>query len=202
MVKYRLYLCTDSFMVKDRSLEEVLDQAIEGGVTVLQIREKELSSRLFYEKALWMKEIAHRHSIPFIINDRVDIAMAVDADGVHVGQSDLPVPVIRNLLGKDKIIGVSVDSIEKAKAAQIAEVDYIGVGAVFPTDTKKDVESVIGIEGLREVCKSVSIPIVGIGGVTQENYKEVLEAGADGVAVISAILGKEDIKAAAEGFYQ
>lgn len=196
-INYKLYLVTDKDLLKDKDLIKSLEEAILGGVTLLQLREKDDSTLDFYKEAMLVKELTKKYNIPYIINDRLDIALAVDADGVHLGQGDMPLNIARKLLGPDKIIGVSAHTIEEALKAQAGGADYIGVGAIFNTSTKKDANSVT-IISLEEIKKSVDIPVVAIGGINYLNAKEVIKTGIDGIAVVSAILGKEDIRKASE----
>ncbi len=196
-VDYTLYLVTDRGILNGRDLFEAVEAAIKGGITLLQLREKEASSREFYELAVRMKMLADRHRIPLIINDRLDIALAVDADGLHVGQEDLPVEVARRLLGPGKILGCSVSNEEEALQAERAGADYLGAGNVYPTGSKEVATPPIGVEGLRRIKEAVSIPVVGIGGIGLRNVEAVKETGVDGISVISAILGSRDIERAA-----
>lgn len=195
---YSLYLVTDRSFLKEELLHEAVEEAILGGVTMVQLREKDASTRDFYRQALEVKKITEIYKIPLIINDRLDIAQAVDAEGVHLGQSDMPLTAARNILGRDKIIGISVGNVEEALEAEKNGADYVGIGTVFFTGTKKDIDTPIGIEGLEKICNSINIPAVAIGGINENNFKEVLSTGVDGISVISAILGKDDIKTAAE----
>ncbi len=196
-IDYTLYLVTDRDLMSTKTLEEAVEQAIMGGCTLVQLREKTSSSREFYQTALKVKEITDKYKVPLIINDRVDIALAVDADGVHVGQSDLPAAVVRKIIGKDKIIGVSAGSVENAIEAQRDGADYIGVGALFSTSTKTDANSV-SKETLMEIIEEVSIPVVGIGGINAQNAAQLKNTGIDGIAVVSAIIAQKDIKLSAE----
>jgi len=194
-VNYALYLVSDRAVLKGRDFTSSLEEAIKGGVSVIQLREKDTSSLEFYELAVKVKELTNKYNIPLIINDRLDIALEVDADGLHVGQGDLPAHIARGILGKDKILGVSTATLEEAQLAIDAGADYIGVGALFPTDTKSDTRSVT-LQQLKHIKKNVTVPVVGIGGINEANIKSVFETGIDGVAVVSAILGKPDIMAA------
>lgn len=200
---YRLYLVTDRNCLQQQTLEQAVEQAILGGVTLVQLREKAIASKAFYERALRIKAICHRYNVPLLINDRVDIALAVEADGVHIGQSDLPCGVVRQILGKDKIIGVSARTAQQAIQAQADGADYLGVGAMFATSTKQDAKTV-SVETLNDIRESVSIPIVAIGGInhtTLPALQQALQAAdtsIDGVAVVSAILGQKDVKLASE----
>ncbi len=200
-IDYSLYLVTDREVLRGRDLFSSVEEAILGGVTLVQLREKDISSLDFFNIAIRLKEITDKYSIPLIINDRVDIALAVDASGVHVGQSDFPCQVARKLLGKDKIVGVSVATMEEALKAESEGADYIGVGAVFPTGTKLDARDV-SIEVLKNIKRNINIPVVAIGGISEVNCGHLKESNIDGIAVISAILGKDDIKAAANTLKQ
>jgi len=192
-----LYLVTDRGLTKNRPLEAIIKEAIEGGVSMVQIREKDCSSLDFYQLALRIKSLLAPYQIPLIINDRVDIALAVDADGLHIGQSDLPYSVARNLLGKDKIIGLSVENLQQAKEANALDVDYIGLSPVFYTDTKNDIAPTLGLEGIKEIAKISKHRMVGIGGINTSNASDIVSSGAEGVAVVSAILSHSDPKKAA-----
>ncbi len=193
---FTLYLVTDRRWLGERTLWDGVEEAILGGVTIVQLREKEISSKEYFELAQRVKEVTDRHDIPLIINDRIDIALAIDADGVHLGPEDLPVPIARKLLGDGKIIGSSAASVDEALLFQAQGADYLGVGAVFPTATKRGTEKV-GLEDLRGIKSAVRIPVVAIGGIKAENAKPVMETGVDGVAVVSAIMDQTDIREAA-----
>jgi len=196
-IDYSVYLVTDRRILQGRDLLDAVAEAIEGGVTLIQLREKEVSSREFYQIALKVKDLAHSKGVPLLINDRLDIALAVNADGLHIGQEDLPLKVARKLLGPDKIIGLSVSNLEDAVQGEKEGADYLGAGAVYPTTSKDVSESPIGPDGLKKIKDAVSIPVVGIGGINLFNIEEVKRTGVDGVAVISAIMGAPDIKDAA-----
>jgi thiamine-phosphate pyrophosphorylase len=198
-VNYGLYLVTDREVLKERNLCLSVEQAIQGGVTLVQLREKDVSSLEFYRIALEVKNITDKYNVPLIINDRLDIAMAVDAAGVHVGQSDLTCEVARKILGDKKIIGVSTATVDEAIAAEKDGADYIGVGAMYLTQTKTDARSVT-IETLAKIKQSINIPVVAIGGINENNFIPLKNTGIDGLAIVSAILGKENIKEAAERF--
>lgn len=195
-VDYTLYLVTDRDLMSTGTLEEAVEEAICGGCTIVQLREKTASSLEFYENALKVKAVTDKHNVPLIINDRVDIALAVDAAGVHVGQSDLPAVVVRKLIGRDKILGISAKTVESAVKAQREGADYIGVGALYSTSTKADA-SVITREQLMEVRRAVNLPIVGIGGINRQNAGELGTTGIEGIAVVSAIISQKDISLAA-----
>ena len=193
---FTLYLVTDRRWLGERTLWDGVEEAIRGGATLVQLREKKISSKEYLELAQKVKTVTDRHDIPLIINDRIDIALAVDADGVHLGPEDLPVPIARKLLGGGKIIGSSAASVDEALLFQAQGADYLGVGAVFPTATKRGTEKV-GLEDLRGIKSAVHIPVVAIGGIKAENAKPVMETGVDGVAVVSAIMDQTDIREAA-----
>jgi thiamine-phosphate pyrophosphorylase len=193
---FTLYLVTDRRWLDEKTLWDAVEEAIDGGATLVQLREKKISSKEYFELAQRVKEVTDRHGIPLIINDRIDIAQAIDADGVHLGPEDLPVPIARTLLGDGKIIGSSAASVAEARLFQAQGADYLGVGAVFPTATKRGTEK-IGLDDLREIKAAVYIPVVAIGGIKAENAQPVMETGVDGVAVVSAIMDQEDIREAA-----
>lgn len=196
-IDYTLYLCTDRRVMTTESIEDAVELAIKGGVSVVQLREKECTSREFYELALAVKEITDAYEVPLLINDRVDIAMAIGADGVHLGQSDVPVHAARNVLGPDKIIGATAHNVKEAEKAWKLGADYLGVGDVFGTTSKSDT-SRIAMDELHKICQTVPIPVVAIGGVNEENIHKLRGSGVAGAAVISAVIGKENITAAAE----
>lgn len=195
-VDYSLYLVTDSELTKERGLYTCVEEGIEGGVTLLQLREKDKSTKYFYEMASKIKELAAKHNVPLIINDRMDIALAADADGLHIGQDDMPLTIARKYMGQEKLIGVSATSLEEALQAQKEGADYVGVGAVFTTPTKKDAKYV-SLEELTRIKAVLKIPVVAIGGINEHNAGKLWATGIDGISVISAILGKKDIKQAA-----
>lgn len=192
-----LYAVTDRHWLGNRSLVGVVKESLDGGVTFVQLREKDLDHDRFLREARYIKNICHDYHVPFVVNDNIEIAMEVDADGVHVGQSDMEVSEVRKLLGPKKIIGVSAQTVEQAIAAWKGGATYLGVGAVFPTGSKEDAEAV-SLTTLKEICASVSIPVVAIGGITLENIKELAGTGIDGIAVISAIYAQENIREASE----
>lgn len=193
---YRLYLVTDRQLMSYDTLAEAVEQAILGGCTMIQLREKELSSLEFYNQAVAVKQVTDKYHIPLIINDRIDIAMAVQATGVHIGQRDLPAAAVRKVIGENMLLGVSASSIAEAIQAQQDGADYLGVGAMFPTGTKTDAESV-SMEELQKIRTAVSLPIVVIGGINKGNAGCFKPMGIDGLAVVSAIIAQSDIKAAA-----
>ncbi|MCD7973358.1 MAG: thiamine phosphate synthase [Candidatus Azobacteroides sp.] len=193
-----LYLVTDRGLSCGRPLVEVVQEAVKGGVTMVQLREKEASSREFYELAVELKKLLLPWQIPLIINDRLDIALACDAEGLHIGQSDLPYPVARHLLGKNKIIGLSVENLRDVRQANDWEVDYIGISPVFGTSTKTDTAPPVGLEGVRRLTKESVHPAVGIGGINLSNARQLIEAGAKGVSVVSAIMSAPSPREAAE----
>lgn len=201
-IDYSLYLITDRFLVGDKDFFDAIAQALKGGVTLLQVREKEIDSKDFYTIALKLREITQKFNVPLIINDRLDIALAVDADGLHIGQSDLPINVVRNLLGKSKILGYSASNVEEALYGEKMGADYIGAGAVFPTNSKLDAGDSIGLAGLKEIVESVQIPVVGIGGISMGNISDVKATGAMGISLISGILSQKDTYKAAKELIQ
>ena len=194
----QVYLVTDPDLAAGKDLCAIVEQAVKGGVSMVQIREKKASTLDFYQQALAIKKILRPYKVPLIINDRLDIALAVDAEGLHIGQSDLPYAIARQLLGKDKIIGLSVENIEQAKEANELDVDYIGLSPVFSTQTKEDIAKPLELEGIREIASFTKHPTVAIGGINKENTASILEAGADGIAVVSAIICSDTPELAAK----
>lgn len=195
-IDYSVYLVTDRDLMSTETIEEAIEQAIAGGTTLIQLREKECSSLDFYNTAVKVKEICDKNKVPLLINDRLDIALAVDADGVHVGQSDLPASVVRKIIGEDKIIGVSAGNLKDAVKAERDGADYIGVGAMYATGTKKDAKPT-SLETLKEIRKNVNIPIVVIGGINKDRIKDFKGTNINGVAIVSAIIAQKDIKRSA-----
>ncbi len=193
----RLYVITDRALARGRSEREIVHQAIAGGATAIQLRWKTgpLSEALRVGREL--RELCSREGVLFVVNDRVDLALALDADGVHVGVSDLPVAETRRLVGDQVVIGFSPETVEQAREAEAAGADYLGVGPVFPTVTKPDAGPAVGLEHVQRIAAAVRIPVVGIGGITAENAGAVIRAGAVGVAVISAVVGADDVRLAA-----
>lgn len=200
-VDYTLYLCTDRELMSKDTLEESVEQAILGGTTIVQLREKNCSSREFYDTAVRVKKITDKYQVPLIINDRADIALAVDASGVHVGQGDLPAETVRKMIGPDKILGVSAATLEEAVKAQNDGADYLGVGAMYATETKTDARHVT-MEELKEIRSRTDIPIVVIGGINHNTLKNFKGMGIDGLAVVSAVIAADDIKDAARRMVQ
>lgn len=187
-----LYAVTDQTWLKEgQTLLSVCEDVLENGATFLQIREKDLDANAFEAEAAKLKDLCARYKVPYVVNDSVEIALAIDADGVHVGQSDIKGRDIRSLIGPDKILGISAGTVEEAIAAENAGADYIGVGAVFGTSTKKNARN-LSVEKLREISNAVSIPAVAIGGINGKNLMELRGSGVDGVAVVSAIFAAED----------
>lgn len=194
---YSLYLVSDRSLLDGRDLLEEIMKAVKGGVSVVQLREKDASSREFYNLAAALKNKLEGSGVPLIINDRLDIALAMNADGLHIGQDDLPFPVARRLLGADKLIGLSVSSRAEAEEGVRQGADYLGVGPVFATPTKPDAALPTGISLLAELKKHTSVPLVAIGGINLDNIAAIREFGTDGVAVVSALMGSHDIEMAA-----
>lgn len=194
VIDYSIYLVTDEACLHGRPLLECVEEALAAGVTLVQYRAKAADGGVLYAEACKLKELCDKYNVPLIINDRLDIALAVGAAGVHLGQDDLPCAVARRLLGEDFIIGVSAHNPAEAVQAVSEGADYLGCGAVFGTATKHDVAK-LGLENLRAIRKAVAVPMVGIGGITADNYAEVLATGADGAAIVSGILAQDDIGA-------
>ncbi len=195
---YTLYLVTDRSLMSTATLIEAVEQAILGGCTMIQLREKNISSLDFYRQSVEVKKITEQYHVPFIINDRIDIAIAVNADGVHIGQSDIPAAIARDLIGTDMLLGVSAASVKEAVQAANDGADYLGAGAMFPTGTKTDA-NYVSIEELKKIRHAVNLPIIAIGGINKGNIKQFHDTGINGLAVVSAIIAQPDIqKAAAE----
>lgn len=193
-IDYSIYLVTDEACLHGRPLLKCVEEALAAGVTLVQYRAKAADGGVLYAEACRLKELCDKYNVPLIINDRLDIALAVGAAGVHLGQDDLPCTVARRLVGEDFIIGVSAHNPAEAVQAVSEGADYLGCGAVFGTATKHDVAK-LGLENLRAIRKAVAVPMVGIGGITADNYAEVLATGADGAAIVSGILAQDDIGA-------
>ena len=201
-VDYSLYLVTDRGLSRGRPTLEIISAAVNGGATIVQLREKDCSTREFIEQALAIKEFLTDHGVPLIINDRVDVAQAVKADGVHLGQTDMPLEVAKKIVGDSMIIGISAESLQNAIEAEKGGADYLGVSPIYATPTKTDTAPPLGLEGLREIRRAVSLPLVGIGGLNPGNAAEVIRSGADGVAVVSAIVAADDPQTAADELKQ
>lgn len=192
----KTYLVTNRDNKTDRQFFHIIEQAIIGGVSIIQLREKNTESKEFYEIAIKLKKLCDRYNVPLIINDRLDVAITVNGDGVHIGAEDIPGNVVRDIIGSDKILGISASTVNDAIAAEELGADYIGVGAVFPTKSK--VTNEISIEKLKEIVESVNIPVVAIGGINENNISSLKNTGIKGVAVISAIMDSDDPKEIAE----
>ncbi|MEA4988169.1 MAG: thiamine phosphate synthase [Anaerovorax sp.] len=192
-----LYAVTDRSWVGRQTFQEQVEEALAAGVTFLQLREKQINEEEFLKEAREIKKLAKKYNVPFVINDNVQVALQSDADGVHVGQSDMEADDVRKLLGKEKILGVSVQTVEQAKTAEKRGADYLGVGAVFNTSTKTDAAEV-SYKTLKEICEAVSIPVVAIGGIDSENVSQLAGSGIEGIAVISALFSNDSIRKAAE----
>ena len=190
-----LYAVTDRSWVGNSTLYHQVEEALKGGATFVQLREKDLPEEEFYQEALEIQQLCRQYGVPFVLDDDVELAKRVNADGVHVGQSDMEAGNVRAILGEDKILGVSAQTVEQAVLAQQRGADYLGVGAVFHTDSKADAKPV-SYETLKAICQAVTIPVVAIGGIGQGNVKELAGSGICGVAVISAIFAAEDIREA------
>jgi thiamine-phosphate pyrophosphorylase len=197
VIDYTLYLVTDRTLMSAPTLEQAVEEAIEGGCTLVQLREKDASSRKFYQIAVNIKRITDRYHVPLIINDRTDIALAVDAAGAHVGQSDLPATVIRRLIGPDKILGVSAANLAEAVQAEKDGADYLGIGAMFATGTKDDAK-LVTLDELRKIRKAVKLPMVVIGGVNEQTIPQFKDTGIDGISVVSAVIAAAEITVAAQ----
>ncbi|WP_304507780.1 thiamine phosphate synthase [Anaerotignum sp.] len=191
-----LYAVTDRMWLSGRKLADDVEKALLGGATFVQLREKDASFDMFVEQAKEVREVCKKYGVPFVINDNIEVALAVDADGVHVGQSDMEAGRVREKLGENKIIGVSTRTVEEALLAQEKGADYLGVGAMFQTSTKLDAADV-SFDELKEICEAVHIPVVAIGGISNKNVESLEGTNIDGVAVVSALFAAEDIKKAA-----
>ena len=197
-----LYVITDHRLSKGRSITEVIAKAIAGGAGIIQLRDKESAAKKLIRDGFALRELTRAKDVFFIVNDRVDVAMAVDADGVHLGQDDFPVNLARQIIGEDKIIGVSVDSVEEAIQAVKDNADYVSIGSIFPTQTKPDAGDAVGTKIITEIKKYINVPLVAIGGIAADNISEVAAAGADSAAVISAVIGADDVEVAARSLVE
>lgn len=200
-IDYSLYLITDRRLVPGKPIQDVVAGALRGGVTCVQLREKDCDGKEFLTISRSVQKVSEAENVPLFINDRVDIALVCGADGVHIGQDDIPLVSARNLVGSDILIGVSAGTIEEALEAEADGADYLGTGPVFSTGTKPDAGEPIGIDGLQRIVESVSIPVVGIGGIQRNNVREVIQCGAAGAAVISAIISSENPERAARELF-
>ncbi|MBQ8418612.1 MAG: thiamine phosphate synthase [Phascolarctobacterium sp.] len=198
-IDYSIYLVTDEIALKGRELLPVVEEALQGGVTLLQYRNKNAEGGKLYEEALALKKLCDKYNVPLIIDDRLDIAVAVGAAGVHIGQDDIPCKIARQVLGDDYIIGVSAHNPVEAQQAIDDGADYLGCGAVYATTTKAKVTA-LGLDGLATIRRAVQVPMVGIGGVDLSNAKDVLSVGVEGIAIVRAILGAEDVTATTQEF--
>ena len=198
----RLYLVTDQACLRGRRLTEVVLATVQGGVSCVQLREKQLSTRDFVAQAQAIKALLKPHGVPLVINDRVDVALACGAEGVHLGQSDMPVALARQMLGPEVFIGLSVETPGDVRQAVAQAVDYLGVSPIYPTPTKRDTAPPWGLEGLRQVRAMTDLPLVAIGGINLQTAADVLDSGADGLAVVSALCAADDPQAAARSFMQ
>jgi len=201
-IDFSLYLVTDRGLSRGRSTVEIVKAAVAGGVTCIQLREKDCSTLEFIEQARAIKSFIGTREIPLIINDRLDVALAVGADGVHLGQSDMPLYMAQKIAGPSMLIGISAESVQDAVKAENGGADYLGVSPVYATPTKTDTAPPLGLQGLREIRNRVKIPLVGIGGLNKSNSAEVIRNGADGVAVVSAIVATDDPEIAARNLKQ
>ncbi len=194
---FSLYVLTDQGLSRSRSNVDVVEEAIAGGADAIQLRDKGYTAKQLLDEALKLREITREGGVPLIINDRVDVALAVDADGVHLGQDDFPIAWARKLLGKDRIVGISTHNVEEAVQAEKDGADYVSIGSAFPTTTKSDARPLAGLEIITDIKKNVNIPVVAIGGIKMENVAQVGQAGADCIAVISAVVSATNIREAA-----
>ncbi len=201
-IDYSLYLVTDRGLARGRTTFEIVTAAVNGGASAVQLREKNCTTREFIEQALSIKSFLQARRVPLIINDRLDVAQAVEADGVHLGQTDMPLERAKKILGDAMIIGISAECLQDALAAEKGGADYLGVSPIYATPTKTDTAPALGLEGLREIRQAVQLPLVGIGGLNRDNSADVIRNGADGVAVVSAIVAAEDPEAAARALKQ
>jgi len=197
-INWKLCLIADQEALVRTCLIPKIKEALKAGITIVQLRVKKLKTKEFLELALKTSDIVKSKNLPFIINDRIDIALSCDADGVHLGQEDMPVSFARKILGKNKLIGISVNTEKEAVKAELEGADYLGVGPIFPTSSKENLRSLLGLDGLKAIRKKVNIPILAVGGINKQNAGQIIDSGADGIAVISAILGAKDISRATQ----
>ncbi|KMM37834.1 thiamine phosphate synthase [Guptibacillus hwajinpoensis] len=202
MKDFRLYVITGEEFHPTRGVVEVMEEAIKGGADIIQLRDKTNSKRVVLDKARKLRELTRKYDVPFIVNDHIDIALAVDADGIHLGQDDMPLHLARDIVGKDKIIGISTHRIQEAREAEQGGADYIGAGPIFPTNSKSDVVDPVTTSYLDEVVSEISIPFVAIGGIKLHNVADVVNSGANRICVISEVVGSEDVKGTCEMFIQ
>lgn len=202
MIDGGLYVVTGEEFSAGRTYPEVIEACIRGGARVIQLREKNWPAAKILEVGRYIRSVTKQNNVTFIVNDRVDLALALEADGIHVGQQDISVEVVRKLVGPDMIVGASAGTPEEARKAERDGANYIGVGPVFPTETKKDARSPRGLDLLAKIKNSTKLPVFGIGGIKIENAGQVIQAGADGVAVVSAVVGAVDIAQAARRFVE
>jgi len=195
-IDWKLCLVADAEAAQGRDLPNLIEKAVDSGVTLVQLRAKGMPTRKFLQLALQTAELLKAKGFPLIINDRIDIALACGAEGIHLGQDDLPLSYARKILGKKKCIGISVNTLKEAEEAEKGGADYLGVGPVYDTPSKRDLKAILGPSGLKVIREKVKIPILAIGGINAENVMEVMSCGADGIAVISALIGAEDISEA------
>lgn len=202
MKDFQLYVITGEEFHPTRDVVEVMEEAIQGGADIIQLRDKTNSKRVVLDKARRLRELTRKYDIPFIVNDHIDIALAVDADGIHLGQDDMPLNIAREIVGPDKIIGISTHRIQEAREAEQGGADYIGAGPIFPTNSKSDVVDPVTTSYLNEVISEISIPFVAIGGIKLHNVADVVDTGAHRICVISEVVGSEDVKATSKLFIQ
>ncbi|WP_270179272.1 thiamine phosphate synthase [Alkalihalobacillus sp. CinArs1] len=200
MKDFNLYVITGEEFHPDRSLYDVMEEAMLGGAEIIQLRDKHSSKKVILEKARILRELTSKHNVTFIVNDHIDVALAVDADGVHLGQDDLPISVARQIIGTDKIIGISTHKIEEARLAEKEGADYIGAGPVYKTNSKSDVVDPVTTAYIKAVASEITIPFVAIGGIKLHNVEEVLSAGASRICVISEVVGSSNVQGTSEAF--
>ncbi|MEB1807643.1 MAG: thiamine phosphate synthase [Bacillaceae bacterium] len=202
MKDFKLYTITGEEFHPNQDLVTVMEQAILGGSDIIQLRDKTNSKKVVFQKAKQLRELTKKYGVTFIVNDHIDVALAVDADGIHIGQDDLPIEEARKIVGKNKIIGLSTHAIEEAREAERAGADYIGVGPIFHTKSKVDVVDPVTTDYIRQVVQEITIPFVAIGGIKLHNVDQVLEAGAARICAISEIVGAEDVQSVCQQFIE